>query len=98
MKDYLQQMEDWTRACGARAGIIWGEAFWQYTVHPYPQEPLLEQALLPYLAKGLTVSVSESEGTGKIEIVSGPSGRDFSCDPNLSFLMLPSACLAELMD
>lgn len=51
MKDYLQQMEDWTRECGARAGIVWGEGFRQYKIHPYPQEPLLQQALSSYLAK-----------------------------------------------
>jgi N-acetylglucosamine malate deacetylase 1 len=50
MKDYLQQMEDWTRACGASAGILWGESFRQYNVHPYPQKPLLQQVLSPYLA------------------------------------------------
>jgi LmbE family N-acetylglucosaminyl deacetylase len=50
MGDYVQQMEDWTRACGARAGIVWGEGFRHYKVHPYPQEPLLQQILAPYLA------------------------------------------------
>jgi LmbE family N-acetylglucosaminyl deacetylase len=50
LEDYLKQMEDWTRACGARAGIVWGEGFRQYKVHPYPQEPLLQQILSPYLA------------------------------------------------
>jgi N-acetylglucosamine malate deacetylase 1 len=50
MKDYVQQMEDWTRACGTRAGIVWGEGFRHYKVHPYPQEPLLQQVLSRYLA------------------------------------------------
>jgi N-acetylglucosamine malate deacetylase 1 len=50
MKDHLQQMEDWTRACGARAGIVWGEGFRHYQIHPYPREPLLQQVLSPYLA------------------------------------------------
>jgi N-acetylglucosamine malate deacetylase 1 len=50
MKDYLQQMEDWTRACGARAGIVWGEGFRHYQIHPYPREPLLQQVLSLYLA------------------------------------------------
>jgi LmbE family N-acetylglucosaminyl deacetylase len=49
MKDYIQQMEDWTRACGARAGIVFGEGFRHYTVHPYPHEPLLQQMLSAYL-------------------------------------------------
>lgn len=50
MKDYIQQMEDWTGACGARTGIVWGEGFRHYKVHPYPQEPLLQQVISPYLA------------------------------------------------
>jgi len=50
LDDYLKQMDSWTRAAGARAGIVWGEGFRQYKVHPYPQEPLLQQMLLPYLA------------------------------------------------
>ncbi|HEX4769295.1 MAG TPA: PIG-L family deacetylase [Bryobacteraceae bacterium] len=50
VKDYIQQMEDWTRACGARAGIVWGEGFRQYKLHPYPQEPLLQHLLSRYLA------------------------------------------------
>ena len=47
MDDYLQQMQDWTRRCGARAGIEFGEGFRHYTVHPYPREPLLQQLLAP---------------------------------------------------
>jgi LmbE family N-acetylglucosaminyl deacetylase len=45
MDDYLKQMQDWTRACGTRAGITFGEGFRQYTIHPYPQTPLLQQLL-----------------------------------------------------
>jgi LmbE family N-acetylglucosaminyl deacetylase len=45
MADYLQQMEDWTRLCGKRAGILFGEGFRQYRGHPYPQEPLLQELL-----------------------------------------------------
>jgi N-acetylglucosamine malate deacetylase 1 len=48
--DYIQQMEDWTRACGTRAGLAWGEGFRQYQVHPYPHEPLLQQMLFAYLS------------------------------------------------
>ncbi|MGH9639692.1 MAG: PIG-L deacetylase family protein, partial [Bryobacteraceae bacterium] len=51
MKDYLQQMEDWTRACGAAAGVLWGEGFRQYKLHPYPHDALLQQVLSPYLTK-----------------------------------------------
>ena len=47
--DYLRQMEEWTRACGARAGVGFGEGFRQYTVHPYPQSPLLQGVLAGYL-------------------------------------------------
>ena len=50
MADYIKQMEDWTRACGARAGIALGEGLRQYRVHPYPSEPLLQQLLSAYLA------------------------------------------------
>jgi N-acetylglucosamine malate deacetylase 1 len=50
LEDYLRQMEHWTRACGARAGIVWGEGLRQYKVHPYPQGPLLQQILSQYLA------------------------------------------------
>jgi N-acetylglucosamine malate deacetylase 1 len=45
MADYIQQMETWTRLCGERAGIVWGEGFRQYRGHPYPQEPLLQDLL-----------------------------------------------------
>src|SRR3954470_4021413 len=54
LKDYVQQMGDWTRACGARAGIVWGEGFRQYKLHPYPQEPLLQQVLSEYSANPRT--------------------------------------------
>lgn len=50
MSDYIQQMEEWTRECGARAGILWGEGFRQYKLHPYPQEALLQKLLSPYVA------------------------------------------------
>jgi N-acetylglucosamine malate deacetylase 1 len=49
MDDYLKQMEDWTRACGMRAGVQFGEGFRQYTVHPYPNDGLLQRTLLAYL-------------------------------------------------
>ena len=47
--DYIRQMEEWTRACGTRAGIALGEGFRQYQIHPYPHEPLLQQLLSAYL-------------------------------------------------
>jgi N-acetylglucosamine malate deacetylase 1 len=48
--DYLRQMEDWTRRCGAQAGLTFGEGFRQYTVHPYPHEPRLQQAVAACLS------------------------------------------------
>jgi LmbE family N-acetylglucosaminyl deacetylase len=47
--DYLKQMESWTRACGTRAGVAFGEGFRHYKIHPYPQAPLLQQVLAAYL-------------------------------------------------
>jgi LmbE family N-acetylglucosaminyl deacetylase len=47
--DYLKQMENWTRACGARAGVVFGEGFRHYKIHPYPHEPLLQRLLSAYL-------------------------------------------------
>jgi LmbE family N-acetylglucosaminyl deacetylase len=43
--DYLDQMEKWTRACGTRAGVKFGEGFRHYTGHPYPREPVLQRIL-----------------------------------------------------
>jgi LmbE family N-acetylglucosaminyl deacetylase len=45
MDDYLATMEQWTRARGALAGLTYGEGFRQYTGHPYPRTPLLQQLL-----------------------------------------------------
>ena len=51
MDDYLKTMEEWIRARGALAGVEFGEGFRQYTGHPYPRTPLLQdlirQVLLP---------------------------------------------------
>ena len=55
--DYLKQMEDWTRACGARVGIDLGEGFRQYKVHPYPDEPLLQQLLAGYVGSSAKTSI-----------------------------------------
>ena len=43
--DYIQQMEDATRAVGQRFGVRYGEGFRRYRGHPYPQSPLLETLL-----------------------------------------------------
>lgn len=41
--DYIVQMEKWSRAVGARAGVEFAEGFRRYRGHPYPQTPLLEE-------------------------------------------------------
>lgn len=43
--DYMVQMENWTRANGATVGVALAEGFRRYKGHPYPQTPLLEEAL-----------------------------------------------------
>jgi hypothetical protein len=43
--NYLDQMERWTAARGAGAGVSYGEGFRRYRGHPYPQTPLLEEWL-----------------------------------------------------
>ena len=50
LDDYLKQMEDWTRACGVRAGVVFGEGFRHYKVHPYPHEPVLQRILAAHVA------------------------------------------------
>jgi len=45
MDDYLKTMEEWTRRRGALAGFEHGEGFRQYTGHPYPRTPLLQDIL-----------------------------------------------------
>jgi LmbE family N-acetylglucosaminyl deacetylase len=51
--DYLDEMEAWTRARGALAGIPYGEGFRQYRGHSYPQSPLLEGLLEGRIARPL---------------------------------------------
>lgn len=43
MDDYLRTMEDWTRARGATYNTALAEGFRQYTYHPYPTTPLLQE-------------------------------------------------------
>jgi LmbE family N-acetylglucosaminyl deacetylase len=43
MDNYIEQMEQWSRAAGARAGVELAEGFRLYKGHPYPQSPLLEE-------------------------------------------------------
>jgi LmbE family N-acetylglucosaminyl deacetylase len=42
IEDYLEQMEAWTKARGAGAGVQYAEGFRRYPGHPYPQSPLME--------------------------------------------------------
>src|SRR5581483_7619278 len=49
--DYLNQMEQWTRAAGARARIGFGEGFRHYRVHPFPKTPVLQDLLSSYMAE-----------------------------------------------
>jgi LmbE family N-acetylglucosaminyl deacetylase len=43
--EYMEMMMDWTREVGRRAGVEFAEGFRRYRGHPYPQSPLLEEAL-----------------------------------------------------
>lgn len=45
MDDYLLTMEEWCRARGGQAGVQFGEGFRQYTGHPWPRTPLLQELL-----------------------------------------------------
>jgi len=49
--DYIDQMEQWSAKRGALAGLAFGEGFRHYTGHPWPCEPVLEEALGTELAK-----------------------------------------------
>jgi len=42
MDDYLRTMEDWTRSRGATYNVPLAEGLRQYTYHPYPTTPLLQ--------------------------------------------------------
>lgn len=49
--DYVEQMEQWTRARGQLCGLELAEGFRRYPGHPYPQTPLLEELLDGYFSK-----------------------------------------------
>jgi LmbE family N-acetylglucosaminyl deacetylase len=51
--EYLDTMENWTRASGARAGVELAEGFRQYRGHPYPQSPLLQKLLAGHGLTGI---------------------------------------------
>jgi LmbE family N-acetylglucosaminyl deacetylase len=43
--EYMEAMMEWTREVGRRSGVEFAEGFRRYRGHPYPQGPLLEEAL-----------------------------------------------------
>jgi N-acetylglucosamine malate deacetylase 1 len=45
MDDFVEMMEQWTRAAGARVGIRYGEGFRRYKVAPFPQTPVLPELI-----------------------------------------------------
>jgi LmbE family N-acetylglucosaminyl deacetylase len=45
MDNYLETMQEWTRARGKLVGFEYGEGFRLYGCHPYPTTPLLEELL-----------------------------------------------------
>jgi N-acetylglucosamine malate deacetylase 1 len=49
--DYLATMEEWTRSAGRRCGVKYAEGFRQYSIHPYPQTPLLEELVIDYVVR-----------------------------------------------
>jgi len=53
--EYMEAMMEWTREVGRRAGVEFAEGFRRYRGHPYPQTPLLEEAL-----QGFTMSLDAS--------------------------------------
>jgi LmbE family N-acetylglucosaminyl deacetylase len=49
--NYLDEMEKWSKAIGQRCGVAVAEGFRRYPGHPYPQTPLLENLLSPYVVR-----------------------------------------------
>jgi LmbE family N-acetylglucosaminyl deacetylase len=49
MDNFLEILEEWCAARGALAGVPFAEGFRQYTGHPYPRTPLLQELLAPEL-------------------------------------------------
>lgn len=47
--NYLGAMESWTRSRGRHFGVAYAEGFRQYTSHPYPRSPLLQELAGRYL-------------------------------------------------
>lgn len=51
MDDYLRTMEQWTHHRGQTCGVRYAEGFRQYTHHPYPTSPLLQELVGSALLK-----------------------------------------------
>jgi len=51
--EYLNRMTEWAESYGRECGAAHAEGFRQHRGHGYPQEPILQQALKPYLKKGI---------------------------------------------
>jgi LmbE family N-acetylglucosaminyl deacetylase len=45
MDNYLETMQEWSKGRGALGGYNFGEGFRQYSGHPYPSTPLLQNLL-----------------------------------------------------
>jgi LmbE family N-acetylglucosaminyl deacetylase len=52
MDEYLDQVTDWASKCGGQCGFRYAEGLRQHLGHGYPKEPVLQQALAPYVCEG----------------------------------------------
>lgn len=53
MDSLLGTLDEWNKSRGALAGVEYGEGFRQYTGHPYPRTPLLQDLLGQSLVRRL---------------------------------------------
>ncbi len=49
MDEYLDRMTAWAEAYGGECGVSYAEGFRQHLGHGYPHEPILQNALAPYV-------------------------------------------------
>jgi N-acetylglucosamine malate deacetylase 1 len=49
IKDFIGEMESWTRSRGALGGLPYAEGFRQYVGHAYPRSPLLQGLLADHV-------------------------------------------------
>lgn len=47
--EYLDQMTKWAASYGRDCGCAYAEGFRQHVGHGYPQEPIRQEALAPYV-------------------------------------------------